>query len=130
MRQHLFNQGLTVLEPLSDPDASDQERADIHCLNLVDCHAALICAGAVRASWLPPQLSEMRKAVGWRDGQVLLEARLPADDALLLLVDQFEELFRGVDARHSASAQDDAADKPARYGDGPGAAAQAAGSRP
>ena len=40
--------------------------------------------------------------------EAVREARLPAADRLLVLVDQFEELFRGLEARDSAKARDDA----------------------
>ena len=40
--------------------------------------------------------------------EAVREARLPAADRLLVLVDQFEELFRGLEARDSANARDDA----------------------
>jgi hypothetical protein len=69
LRQHLNGQGFDVLEGLSDPEATEEDIAALHKMNLVDCSAAIVCVGNVRELWVRSMLSELQKAVGWREGE-------------------------------------------------------------
>ena len=71
LREGLFEAGFDVLEPLSDPSANETQIFDDHRTKLVECTAALVCVGHAGEFWLGPQLSDMQKAVGWRQGRPL-----------------------------------------------------------
>ena len=71
LRQHLFECGFDLLEPLSDPEATEAEIAAAHKMNLVDCSAAIVCVGKARELWMKAMLSELHKAVGLREGTPL-----------------------------------------------------------
>ncbi len=69
LRDHLFDSGLDVLDPLSDPSATEREIFESHKMNLIDCDAAILCYGRASEFWLRSQLSDTQKAIGWREGK-------------------------------------------------------------
>lgn len=69
LRESLFDSGCEVLEALSDPNATEKEIFETHKMNLIDCDAVVVCFGTAGEFWMRSQLSDARKAVGWRDGR-------------------------------------------------------------
>lgn len=81
LRAHLFDSGCEVLEPLTDPNASELELFEAHKMNLVDCDAVLVYWGEAGEFWARSQISDSQKAIGWREGRPLVRAvyLAPAD---------------------------------------------------
>lgn len=69
LRDHLFDSGFDVLDPLTDPNASETELFESHRMNLVDCDAVIICYGQAGEHWTRTKLSDAQKAIGWRNGR-------------------------------------------------------------
>lgn len=69
LREYLFDSGFEVLDMLSDPGATGKEIFDAHKMSLIDCDAAVVCYGAAGEAWMQAQLSDARKAIGWREGK-------------------------------------------------------------
>ena len=69
VRQYLFDCGLEVLDPLSDPNATERDLFESHKMNLIDCDAAVVCFGMAGEFWVRSQLSDGQKALGWRSGR-------------------------------------------------------------
>ena len=69
LREYLFDSGFEVLDPLSDPNATEKEIFESHKMNLIDCDAAIVCFGKAGEFWMRSQLSDAQKAIGWREGK-------------------------------------------------------------
>jgi hypothetical protein len=102
LRQHLLDQGLDVVERLSDPDATPEELQADHRQNLMDCSAAIIYVGAVKETWTKTMLGEVQKADGWRDPATPLAARIiylaPPENRYKMLYLRKPQ-FHSIDAR-------------------------------
>jgi len=97
LREHLFDRGFEVLDTLSDPGATEKEIFEAHKMNLVDCDAAVVCFGTAGEFWARSQMSDVQKAIGWREGRPMAaraiylgppdtppKARLRSNDYLVL----------------------------------------------
>ncbi len=73
---YLFDKGFEVLEPLSGDGADDEKIFEIHKRNLCDCDAALLFAHSAGEYWLRMQLSELQRALAWRDADRKMSAAL------------------------------------------------------
>jgi serine/threonine protein kinase len=118
LEDYLFAQGLEVLLPAFDGD--DAVAAALHQENLLSCNAVLVYYGRAPRAWVDIKLRELLKAAGYgRDAPIAVQAVYARENLLatlsrshfglveavkqaglgagtnfLLVVDQFEEIFR------------------------------------
>ena len=71
LRNHLFDLGFNVLEPLSEPDSTEDAIDQWHKSNLEECAAMLVCVGQADVNWWRAQSGGLLKAEGQRGGRKL-----------------------------------------------------------
>jgi hypothetical protein len=75
LKQCLLDQGIDVIERLSDPSVTSEQLQADHKQNLIDCDAAIVYLGSAGEPWAKALLSDVLKCGGWPDKSSPLRAK-------------------------------------------------------